>query len=151
MTRIKRVFSIISFLAVFMLSGASSYAGNDILITRGELADIIGKPGVVIVDARSEKSYNKKHLTGAVNLPFTLIVQLREESAIKKSSVPIPLEKADKLFGELGISNNSTIVVYDSPPDVAAGYVWFTLKIYGAENVRILSGGIKAWKRKSGL
>lgn len=143
-----KLFIFISIIAAIILPGAYSYAGSDILITRGELAEIIEKPGVVIVDARSEQSYNKKHLAGAVNLPYTRIVKLREESAIKESAVPIPLEKAEKLFGELGISNNSTIVVYDSPPDVAAGYVWFTLKIYGAENVRILSGGIKAWRKE---
>lgn len=134
--------------AAVILFGTYSFAGNDIMMQRGELADIIGKPGVVIVDARVEKSYKKKHLPGAVNLPATLIMSLREEATIKKSAVPIPLEKAEKLFGELGISNDSAIVVYDSPPDYAAGYVWFTLKMYGAENVRILAGGIKAWRKE---
>lgn len=145
--RITKVLSFISIIAVIILITAPSFAGSKILITQEELAEIIGKPGVVIVDARVEKSYSKRHLPGAVNLPFELIVSLREEAVIKKSAVPLPPEKAEKLFGGLGISNNSTIVVYDSPPDVAAGYVWFTLKTYGAENVRILSGGIKAWRK----
>lgn len=148
MMRITKMFSLISIFAAVILMAVPSFAGYDILITQEELAGIIGKPGVVIVDARKEKSYNKKHLPGAVNLPSSLIISLRDEAAIKKSGVPLPLEKAEKLFGELGIGNNSTIVVYDSPPNVEAGYVWFTLKTYGAENVRILSGGIKAWKKE---
>jgi thiosulfate/3-mercaptopyruvate sulfurtransferase len=142
-----KAFSFLSIFAAIILLGAPVFAGSDILIESGELADIIGKPGVVIVDARGEKSYNKKHLPGAVNLPSDLIVSLRDEATIKKSGVALPVEKVEKIFGERGISNDSRIIVYDRPPNVAASYVWMTLKIYGAEDVRILSGGIKAWKK----
>jgi len=138
----------ISIVAGVILLAAPSFAGNDILIKQEELAGIIGKPGVVIVDARGEKSYNKGHLPGAVNLPSDLIVSQRDEAVIKKLAVALPVEKAEKIFGERGISNDSRIIVYDRPPNVAASYVWMTLKIYGAENVRILSGGIKAWKKE---
>ncbi len=127
---------------------APSYAGSDILIKPAELAEIIGKPGVVIVDARGEKSYSKRHLPGAVNLPFDLIISLRDEGVINKSGVPLSLEKAEKIFGELSISNDSQIIIYDRPPNIAAAYVWMTLKTYGADNVRILSGGIKTWKKE---
>ncbi len=149
--RITKVFSFISISAAIILFSASSFAGSDIVIKPAELADIIGKPGVVIVDARGKRSYDKRHLPGAVNLPSDFIISLRDEDkeeTIKKLAVPFPVEKAEKIFGELGISNNSRVVVYDSPPNVAASYVWFTLKMYGAENVRILAGGIKAWRKE---
>ncbi len=146
--RITKMFTLISAVAAVILMAAPSFADDDILITREELAGIIGKPGVVIVDAREEKSYKKRHLPGAVNLPFTLIVQLRDDAAVKKYSAVLTPETAEEVFGGLGISNNSRIVVYDSPPNVAAGYVWFTLKTYGASDVRILSGGVKAWRRE---
>jgi thiosulfate/3-mercaptopyruvate sulfurtransferase len=148
MKHISKLFILFSIATAIISFAAPSFAGSDILIKTGELAAIIGKPGVVIVDARGEKSYNKRHLPGAVNLPSDLIVSLRDESTIKKSGVALPIEKAEKIFGERGISNDSRIIVYDSPPNVAASYVWMTLKIYGAENVRILSGGIKAWKKE---
>jgi thiosulfate/3-mercaptopyruvate sulfurtransferase len=148
MMNIKKLFSYISIVAAIILLAAPSFAGGDILIKPSELAGIIGKPGVVIIDARGGKSYNKRHLPGAVNLPSDLIVSLRDEATIKKSGVALPLEKAEKIFGERGIRNDSRIIVYDRPPNVAASYVWMTLKIYGAENVRILSGGIKAWKKE---
>lgn len=145
---ITKICNFISIVAGVILLAVPSFAGNDILIKPGEVAEIIGKPGVVIVDARGEKSYSKRHLPGAVNLPSDLIVSLRDEAVIKKTGVPLPPEKAEKIFSERGINNDSTIVVYDRPPNVAASYVWMTLKIYGAENVRILSGGIKAWKKE---
>ena len=148
MKYILKVFSFISIAGAIILIAAPSFAGSDILIKPGELAKIIGKPGVVIVDARGEKSYDKIHLPGAVNLPFSLIQSLRDEATIKKSGVALPIEKAEKMFGERGISNDSRIIVYDRPPNVASSYVWMTLKIYGAENVQILSGGIKAWKKE---
>ncbi|MCK5139611.1 MAG: hypothetical protein KAQ85_07210, partial [Thermodesulfovibrionia bacterium] len=73
MKYILKVFSFISIAGAIILIAAPSFAGSDILIKPGELAKIIGKPGVVIVDARGEKSYDKIHLPGAVNLPFSLI------------------------------------------------------------------------------
>jgi thiosulfate/3-mercaptopyruvate sulfurtransferase len=148
MMNIKKQISCFSIVVTIILFATPAFAGNGILIKPGELSEIIGKPGIVIVDARGEKSYSKRHLPGAVNLPSDLIVSLRDEATIKKSGVALPIEKAEKIFGERGIGNDSRIIVYDRPPNVAAAYVWMTLKIYGAENVRILSGGIKAWKKE---
>lgn len=148
MIRILKVITIAFVLSALTLPGSFSFAANDILITRGELAKIVGKPGVVIVDARSKRSYKKRHLPGAVNLPAKHIMSLRDEASIKKFAVPVLPEKAEKLFGGLGMANDSTIVVYDTPPDFFATYVWFTLRMYGAGNVRILSGGIKGWKKE---
>ena len=95
MMHITKLFILISIIAAIIMPGTSSFAGDDILITQEELAGIIGKPGVVIVDARGEKSYNKKHLPGAVNMSYILLVTLRDEATIKNLAVPLPPEKAE--------------------------------------------------------
>jgi thiosulfate/3-mercaptopyruvate sulfurtransferase len=45
----------------------------------------------------------------------------------------------------LGISDNSTIVVYEQEGVFSAPRAWWTLRTFGAQNVYILDGGLRAW------
>jgi thiosulfate/3-mercaptopyruvate sulfurtransferase len=57
-------------------------------------------------------------------------------------------ESLDVLLGNNGISNTDTIVVYDDGNNLRAGRMFWILKYYGHEDVRLLSGGKMAWKRQ---
>jgi thiosulfate/3-mercaptopyruvate sulfurtransferase len=46
---------------------------------------------------------------------------------------------------ELGISNDTSVIVYDTPGLMSAGRVWWTLRVFGHEKVAILDGGLKKW------
>ncbi len=59
--------------------------------------------------------------------------------------VPTP-EVFAKAAGEMGISETDEIVVYDGPGLFSAARVWWTFRIMGAKNVRILAGGFDRWK-----
>lgn len=49
--------------------------------------------------------------------------------------------------GKLGIGNNDTVVVYDQNGiSFAAARVWWMFRTFGHENVRVLNGGLPAWK-----
>lgn len=48
--------------------------------------------------------------------------------------------------GALGIGTHDTVVVYDSVGIYAAPRVWFTFRLFGAENVYILEGGLPKWR-----
>jgi thiosulfate/3-mercaptopyruvate sulfurtransferase len=50
--------------------------------------------------------------------------------------------------GNLGVTENDTIVVYDGSGFFSAPRVWWTFKIFGARNVFILDGGLPAWKQE---
>jgi thiosulfate/3-mercaptopyruvate sulfurtransferase len=47
--------------------------------------------------------------------------------------------------GALGISEQDTIVVYDGVGFFSAPRVWWTFRIFGAEKVFILAGGLPQW------
>lgn len=53
----------------------------------------------------------------------------------------------EKRIGELGISNDSEVVVYASGPMANATRAWWLLRYAGVENMRVLNGGLNAWKR----
>ena len=49
-------------------------------------------------------------------------------------------------LGELGITGDSTVVVYGKQT-IAAARVWWVLEYAGVKDVRYLDGGLRAWKR----
>lgn len=47
---------------------------------------------------------------------------------------------------KLGINSDSNIVVYDSQGFYSAPRVWWMFKSMGHENIRVLNGGLNAWR-----
>ncbi|MFC5080048.1 3-mercaptopyruvate sulfurtransferase [Vibrio thalassae] len=65
------------------------------------------------------------------------------------SSLPhmMPTEaRFNTLASTLGITQESTIVVYDNSGTYASPRAWWMLKAMGISNVYVLSGGLPAWK-----
>lgn len=57
-----------------------------------------------------------------------------------------PVEELQQTIGGLGIASDSMVVVY-SRQTIAAARVWWVLHYAGASDVRVLDGGLAAWKR----
>lgn len=124
-----------------------------LLVTPGWLAERLGDPSVRIVDASwylpaqnrdAKAEFLAGHIPGAVHFDIDAI-------ADKATSLPhmLPDEKAFAVAaGTLGLSADKTIVVYDGAGLFAAPRVWWTLSVFGAKDVRILDGGLPAWKRE---
>lgn len=115
------------------------------------LAGEIKDPNVVVVDgsyylptqkrdARAE--YVAGHIPGAV---FFEIDAIADHSTDLPHMLPGP-DQFGEAVGKLGISETNTIVVYDGLGLFSAPRVWWTLRIFGAENVFILDGGLPTWK-----
>lgn len=71
-----------------------------------------------------------------------------DEVADKTTTLPHMLP-SDALFSEtltqLGISNTTTVILYDQGNLFSAPRGWWTLTTLGCRNVRILAGGLQAW------
>ncbi|WP_034491953.1 3-mercaptopyruvate sulfurtransferase [Afifella pfennigii] len=91
-------------------------------------------------DAKAE--YAAGHIPGAVYFDIDAI-------ADRSTDLPHMLPDPDAFAaaaGALGLSEGDTIVVYDGMGLFSAPRVWWTLKVFGARQVRILEGGLPAWK-----
>lgn len=117
------------------------------------LAGQLGKPGISIVDGsyylptqkRDPKAeYVAGHIPGAV---FFDINAIADDSTDLPHMLPGPDQFADAV-GSLGITENDTIVVYDSSGFFSAPRVWWTFRIFGARNVFILDGGLPVWTQE---
>lgn len=81
------------------------------------------------------------------HIPHTHFFNL-DEIADKTTTLPHMLP-SDALFSEtltqLGISNTTTVILYDQGNLFSAPRGWWTLTTLGCRNVRILAGGLQAW------
>jgi len=117
---------------------------NSMLVSTAWLAEHLGDRTVVIINIGPRASYDAGHIPGA---------RFLEMSSISASGQPLtlelpPVEKLKSSFEELGVSDNSRIVIcflgnYVSP----ATRVFFTLDYLGlGKQTSLLDGGFEAWR-----
>lgn len=121
------------------------------LVRTDWLAANLRAPGLVILDGsfylpaigrNAAKEYLAGHIPGAVRFDI-------DEIADHSTSLPhmMPsLEDFAAAAGQLGVSDKDTIVVYDGHGIYSSPRVWFTFRLFGAENVYILEGGLPKWR-----
>lgn len=82
------------------------------------------------------------HIPGAL---FMDLASLVDSDAPVENTLPSP-EKFASRMAALGLGDGSRIVLYDDSAIHSAARAWFMLKLFGAQNVAILDGGLGAWK-----
>lgn len=125
--------------------GYKGYARGHALITAQELKRLIDArdPKLVILAAANDLEYRLGHIPGSYQVDRPAY----EAPAETQSGVTGNLIDAagfTKLARGLGISKDSKVVVYDTKYD--ATRLWWAFLYYGKGDVRVLDGGIKAWK-----
>ena len=124
------------------------------LVTTEWLAERLGQPGVVVVDGSNylptaqrdpHKEYVAGHIPGAV---FFDIEEVSDTSTDLPHMLPGP-DQFGEAAGELGISKDDTIVVYDCTGLMSAPRVWWTFRLFGAKKVFVLDGGFPKWKAEN--
>ena len=90
---------------------------------------------------KGDAEFRAGHIPGAVFFNIDTI-------ADTSTDLPHMLPKPDafaKAMGELGLGDGMRFVIYDSLGLFAAARVWWTLRAYGARDVKILEGGLPKW------
>ncbi|RKD29018.1 sulfurtransferase [Thermohalobacter berrensis] len=117
------------------------YAHPESIVTAQELKEMIDNDEVVAVDFRDAKLPGG-YIPGAVKIA-------RKDIATEKNGVPGMIadkEQIEKVLGNAGIKNDDTVVIYDDKNELWAARLWWVMKVYGHEDVRLLDGGLDAWK-----
>ncbi len=122
----------------------------DSLVTTEWLAEDMAACDLRIVDASSHlpdagrnarDEYETGHIPGAV---FMDLADLIDPAAAVENTLPPP-EKFASRMQTLGLGDGSRIVLYDDSAIHSAARAWFMLKLFGAQNVAILDGGLAKW------
>ncbi|MFP4432623.1 MAG: sulfurtransferase [Spirochaetaceae bacterium] len=113
--------------------------GTEIVSAEEALLILETRDDAVLVDARPGVDYNREHIEGAVSVSRADIVVNSPFPALLA-----PPEQIENAFGRRGISNDSLILAYDDSGNMDAARLWWTLKVYGHHDVKVVSGGYAA-------
>jgi len=114
---------------------------KQLLVTTDWAAGHLQDEGVRFVEVDvNTRSYDAGHIPGAAgwNWQTQLQDQLRRTIVSKQDF--------EKLLGDTGIDNNTTIILYGDNNNWFAAWAYWLLKYYGHEDVRLLDGGRKKWE-----
>ena len=112
-----------------------------LLVNAGWLNEHRNDANVVVLHVTWDKDeYPKGHIPGAALLFWNDFVVQSETEA---SELP-PVAKLVEAFERVGVSDNSTVIVYGDP--LAAGRAFMTLEYLGHRDVRLLDGGLASWR-----
>jgi 3-mercaptopyruvate sulfurtransferase SseA len=134
-------------LAAFMIvPGAVGAAGgpaatDSVFIRPAQLKDLLGKPGVKVIDVRGAADYAKGHIPGAISVAWN-IMQVPERDGLRnKWADDAALEM---VFSQAGLSYDDYVVLYDTGT-IAPGIAFAIFTYAGFDKLHVLDGGIGGW------
>ncbi len=132
-------------------------AAPDVLVGAAELRERLALPQAPVVldvrwrlgDAEGHSHYLEGHIPGAV------YVDLERELASPSSPAggrhPLPsLAALQASARRWGVRADSEVVVYDDVGNLSAARAWWLLRWGGLSKVRMLDGGLAAWRGAGG-
>ena len=102
------------------------------------VSEHIGRPGYLVIDPRSAMRYLMGHLRGAVNVPFKKL-----QGPDGRLGQPEQLAAA---FGEAGLGDDVTPVLYDHQDGRNAAMAAWVLEYLGRDDVHIMDILYESWK-----
>ncbi|MGY1603196.1 sulfurtransferase [Geodermatophilus sp. SYSU D00815] len=125
-----------------------------VLVTPGQLLALPGR--VVLLDVRwalGDDRGHERYLAG--HLPGAVFVDLDRELADPPSAAagrhPLPsLQRLQSAARRWGVRTGDRVVAYDDSGGTAAARAWWLLRWGGVADVRLLDGGLAAWRRAGG-
>jgi len=133
----------------------------DPLASTAWLAEHLDEPDIRVVDIRG---YVKKHDLGdgrqraeylpaleeyeEAHVPGAVYVDWTSDITDPDNPVPAqvaPLQRFAELMGNLGIGDDTHVVVYDHAGGQFATRLWWALTYYGHDRASVLNGGWKKW------
>jgi thiosulfate/3-mercaptopyruvate sulfurtransferase len=126
-------------------AGYKGYARGGSLISAVELKKLVDSndPHLVVIAAENEVEYRLGHIPGSFKVDRPDYEAPAETQGGVTGNI-IDAAGFSKLAQRLGINKDSKVVVYDTKYD--ATRLWWAFFYYGKTDVRVLDGGIKAWK-----
>jgi len=139
-----------SFLSVFFIAALALFSNqlmaSPVLVDVEWLAKKLSDPAEAkklrIIDMTSDDMhYVAYHIPGAVRLPYQAIVTRRKD----KVSVRLPDWQLGKVLGQLGVTADQHVIIYDDIGGLHAGRLFWDLERIGHPKVSVLDGGIVNW------
>src|ERR1700722_4697341 len=118
----------------------ADYKHPEVLVSTEWVAKNLNAPNTRLVEVDVDTTaYEQGHIPGAVGWNW----QTQLQDNVRRDLI----DKAalEKLLGESGVSNDTTILLYGDNNNWFAAYAFWQLKYYGHKDVRLINGGRKKW------
>lgn len=121
------------------------------LVSTAWLADRIGTPGLIVLDAtfvpvQGDPPRDEAADHAAAHLPGARFLDLRHLSTRQATSLPSAEKFAERL-GAIGVGHDAEVVLYDDSPHHTAARAWWLFRRFApALPVAILDGGLAKWR-----
>lgn len=113
---------------------------KDVLVEADWLQEHLGDDSIRIVEVDEDHSlYGEGHIPEAIGFDWQEDLQ---DKVVRDFLGP---QAFGKLFGEHGIGNQHTIILYGDRNNWFAAYTYWYLKYYGHDNVKLLNGPREKW------
>ena len=120
------------------------YAYTECLVEPEQLfRELSGENGFKVIDLRKPEDYAKGHLPEALNIWRN---QITDTINYSYAGMMPTKSRLAQFLGTLGISATDTIIIYDNKANCDAARLWWIMKFYGHEHVKLLNGGLKSWE-----
>jgi thiosulfate/3-mercaptopyruvate sulfurtransferase len=129
------------------------------LVSTQWLADHLGADDLVVLDAtvlpyvqpNGRPGYLSGHEQYIIDghIPGAVFADLTEVFSDADGTYPFTrpsLEQFEQAAGSVGVSNATTVVVYDNVVNQWASRVWWLFRTFGYDNVAVLDGGLAKWR-----
>ncbi|MEQ8825284.1 MAG: 3-mercaptopyruvate sulfurtransferase [Filomicrobium sp.] len=125
--------------------------GQHPIVETDWLADHLSAPDLVVLDAswylpaanrNGHEEFLAEHIPGA---QFFDIDELSDETSDLPHMLPSTVKFASRMK-EMGIGDGVRVVIYDSAGIFSAARAWWTFRVMGHEDVKVLNGGLPKWK-----
>lgn len=134
---------VLSLILIFSISvtGCTASVNNNLgeYIITAEEALVAVENGATLIDAQNNAdSYSEKHVFGAISITRSMITTYEPvlNSVINKSMF-------ENVMMNAGISNDTEVVIYDNNKTMDSARLFWTMLLYGHENMKVVSGGLE--------
>lgn len=123
----------------------------DDLVSTQWLAERLGEPGLVVVDASAHlpdagrdarAEFNAGHIPGA---RFLDLDSFKDLASPVPAALPTATQFAERM-ATIGVSDSDRVVIYDDSAVKTSARAWFILRMYALREVAILDGGLDKWR-----
>ena len=127
----------------------AAFARPELLASPDQLTETLSRPGIRIVDCRYRVDGTARQLHAAAHIPGAVFLDWAHDLVDPDDPVAFQLAGPEPFAAAMagaGIGDGTSAVLYDDTASLYAARVWWSLRCYGFEGVRVLDGGWAAWE-----